>query len=111
MKLLKNKKYLQQIFSRNLFVPQNTIGFKLSASKSSVPFTCEFPTVTVTTVTVRVPENHIFEKFIYTCIKERGGGLTFSIFFWMRFNQAPLCRYGFKVIFDDIIVLLLGNIL
>ena len=29
----------------------------------------------------------------------------------MRFNQAPLCRYRFKVIYDDIIFLLSGNII
>ena len=29
----------------------------------------------------------------------------------MRFRQVPLCRYRFKVIFDDIIVLLSGNII
>ena len=29
----------------------------------------------------------------------------------MRFRQAPLCRYRFKVIFDDIIFLLSGNII
>ena len=41
---------------------------------------------------------------------------TFSIAltissFWMRFSQAPLCRCRFKVIFDDIIFLLSGNII
>ena len=29
----------------------------------------------------------------------------------MRFSQAPLCRCRFKVIFDDIIILLSGNII
>ena len=29
----------------------------------------------------------------------------------MRYSQAPLCRYRFKVIFDDIIFLLSGNII
>ena len=29
----------------------------------------------------------------------------------MRFSQAPLCRYRFKFIFDDIIFLLSGNII
>ena len=43
--------------------------------------------------------------------KERGGGQNFSTFLWMRFRQAPLCRYLFKVIFDDIIFLLSGNII
>ena len=43
--------------------------------------------------------------------KERGGGQIFSTSFWMRFNQAPLCRYRFKFIFDDIIFLLSGNII
>ena len=40
-----------------------------------------------------------------------GGGQTLSTSFWMRFSQAPLCRYRFKVIFDDIIFLLSGNII
>ena len=44
-------------------------------------------------------------------IKERGGGQTFSTSFWMRFSHAPLRGYRFKVIFDDIIVLLSGNII
>ena len=48
---------------------------------------------------------------IRICIKERGGGQTFSTSFWIRFSQAPLCRCGFKVIFDDIIFLLSGNII
>ena len=36
-------------------------------------------------------------------IKERGGGQNFSTSFWMWFSQAPLSRYRFKFIFDDII--------
>ena len=44
-------------------------------------------------------------------IKERGGGQNFSTSFWMRFSQAPLCRYWFKGIYDDIIFLLSGNII
>ena len=44
-------------------------------------------------------------------LKERGGGQSFSTSFWMRFSQAPLCHYRFKVIFDDIIFLLSGNII
>ena len=43
--------------------------------------------------------------------KERGGGQNFSTSFWMRFSQAPLCRYRFKFMFDDIIFLLSGNII
>ena len=43
--------------------------------------------------------------------KERGGGQTCSTSFWMRFSQAPLCRYHFKIIFSDIIFLLSGNII
>ena len=42
-------------------------------------------------------------------LKERRDGQTFSISFWMRFRQVPLCRYEFKVIFDDIIILTLGQ--
>ena len=36
---------------------------------------------------------------------------NFSTSFWLRFSQAPLCRYRFKFIFDDIIFLLSGNII
>ena len=43
--------------------------------------------------------------------KDRGGGQNFSTSFWMRSSQAPLCRYRFKVIFDNIIFLLSGNII
>ena len=47
--------------------------------------------------------------------KERGGCQVFSISFskdfWMRFSQAPLCRYRLKVIFDAIIFLLSDNII
>ena len=42
-------------------------------------------------------------------LKERGGGQTFSISFWVRFRQVPLCRYEFKVIFDDIVIFTLGQ--
>ena len=45
------------------------------------------------------------------CLKERGGGQNFSTSFWKRSSQAPLCRYRFKFIFDDIIFLLSGNII
>ena len=44
-------------------------------------------------------------------LKDRGGGQIFSTSFWMRFSQAPLCRYRFKVFFDNIIFLLSGNII
>ena len=55
-----------------------------------------------------VPEMRIWSISLF---KERGGGQKCSTSFWMRFRQAPLCRYLFKVIFDDIIVLLSGNII
>ena len=45
MKLMKNKKYLQQKFSQNIHVPQTTTDFTLRVSKSYVPFTCKFPMV------------------------------------------------------------------
>ena len=44
-------------------------------------------------------------------VKERGCGKTFSIFFWMRFSQAHLCHYRFKVISNDIILLRSGNVI
>ena len=40
MKLMKNKKYLQQKCS-----PQTTAVFTSRVSKSCVPFTCKFPIV------------------------------------------------------------------
>ena len=55
---------------------------------------------------MRTPLNVFFTAF-----KERGGGQTFSTSFWMRFSQVPLCLYRFKVIYDDIIFLLSGNII
>ena len=45
MKLIKNKKYLQQKFSRKVFVPQTTADFTSRVSKSYVPFTYKFPMV------------------------------------------------------------------
>ena len=45
MKLMKNKKYLQQIFSRKVLVPQTTADFTSRVSKSYVPFTCKFSMV------------------------------------------------------------------
>ena len=45
MKLMKNKKYLQQKFSRKVLVPQTTADFTLSVSKSYVPFACKFPMI------------------------------------------------------------------
>ena len=45
MKLIKNKKYLQQKFSRKVLVPQTTADFTSRVSKSYVPFTCKFPMV------------------------------------------------------------------
>ena len=50
-------------------------------------------------------------NYLNIWFKERGGGQTFSTSFWMRFSQAPLCRNLFKVIYDDIIFLLSGNII
>ena len=45
MKLMKNKKYLQQKFSRKVLLPQTTADFTSRVSKSYVPFTCKFPMV------------------------------------------------------------------
>ena len=45
MKLMKNKKYLQQKFSRNVLVPETTADFTSRICKSYVPFTCKFPMV------------------------------------------------------------------
>ena len=45
MKLMKNKKYLQQKFSWQVLVPQTTAAFTSRVSKSYVPFTCKFPMV------------------------------------------------------------------
>ena len=45
IKLMKNKKYLQQKFLRKVLVPQTTADFTSRVSKSYVPFTCKFPMV------------------------------------------------------------------
>ena len=45
MKLMKNKKYLQQTFSRKVLVPQTTADFTPRIITSYVPFTCKFPMV------------------------------------------------------------------
>ena len=45
MKLMKNKKYLQQKFSWNVLIPETTADFTSTVGKSYVPFTCKFPTV------------------------------------------------------------------
>ena len=45
MKLMKNKKYSQQKFSRKVLVPKTTVDFTSRVSKSYVPFTCKFPMV------------------------------------------------------------------
>ena len=45
MKLMKNKKYLQQKFSRKVLVLDTTADFSLRVSKSYVPFTCKFSMV------------------------------------------------------------------
>ena len=52
------------------------------------------------------PQNYDFNRS-----SERGGGQTFTTFSWMRFCQARLCRYRFKVIFDGINFLRLGTII
>ena len=44
-KLMKNTKYLQQKFSRKVFVTKTTADFTSRVSKSYVPFTCKFPMV------------------------------------------------------------------
>ena len=44
MKLTK-KKYLQQIFSRNILVPETIIDFTSMVNKMYIPFTCKFPRV------------------------------------------------------------------
>ena len=45
MKMMKNKKYLQQKCSRNVLVPETSADFTSRVSKSYVPFTCKFPMV------------------------------------------------------------------
>ena len=45
MKLMKDKKYLQQKFSRKVLVPQTTVDFTSRVCKSYVSFTCKFPVV------------------------------------------------------------------
>ena len=45
IKLMKNKKYLQQKFSLKVLVPQTIADFTSRVSKSYIPFTCKFPMV------------------------------------------------------------------
>ena len=45
LKLMKNKKYLQQIFLRKVLVLKATADFTSRVSKSYVHFTCKFPMV------------------------------------------------------------------
>ena len=45
MKLVKNKKYLQQKFSQKVLVPQTTADLTSWVGKSYVPFTYKFPMV------------------------------------------------------------------
>ena len=45
MKLMKNKKYLQQNISRKVLVQQTTADFSSRVSKSDAPFSCKFPMV------------------------------------------------------------------
>ena len=45
LKLMKDKKNLQQKFSRKVLVPQTTVYFTSRVIKSYVPFSCKFPMV------------------------------------------------------------------
>ena len=45
MKLIKNKKYLQQKISQKVLVPKTSAGFTSKVSKSHVPFACRFAMV------------------------------------------------------------------
>ena len=45
MKLMKNKKYLQEKFSCMVLAQITTTDFTSRVSKSYVPFTCKFPMV------------------------------------------------------------------
>ena len=45
MKLLKNKKYLQQKFSQKVLVPQTTADSTSRVNKSYTHFTCKFSMV------------------------------------------------------------------
>ena len=61
-KLIKNKKKLQQKFSRKVLVPQTTADFTSRVNKSYVPFTCKFIMV-MRFVPIQV--NNIFFVYIY----------------------------------------------
>ena len=47
MKLMLNKKYLQQNFSRKVFAHDSSTNFMLMVSKSYVPLTCKFTLVCI----------------------------------------------------------------
>ena len=66
MKLMKNKKYLQQKFSRKVLVSQTTANFTSRVSKSYIPFTCKFPMVM-----------H-FVSILYRCRKSKTNFYVFS---------------------------------
>ena len=64
MKLMKNKKNLQQKFSQKVLVPQTTAKFMSRISKSYVPFTCKF-TMVMHFVPMQV-KNQFFSMFLVT---------------------------------------------
>ena len=94
MKLMKNKKYLQQKFSGSVLVPQTTADFTSRVSKSYVPFTCKFPMVMhfVLNLYKRCRSKTNFYVFIYdkTSLKFCAS-LRFSLAVFMeKFQKNPL---------------------
>ena len=69
MKLMKNKKYLQQKFSRKVLVPQTTADFTSRVSKSYVPFTCKFPMVMHFVPILHMPCRSKTNFYVFSCDK------------------------------------------
>ena len=94
MKLMKNKKYLKQNFSRSVLVPQTTADFTSRVSKSYVPFTCIFPMVMyfVPNLYKRCRLKTNFYVFIYdkTSLKLCASFSFFLAVFMEKFQKNPL---------------------
>ena len=109
MKLMKNKKYLEQKkFSRKVLVPQTTADFTSRVSKSYVPFTCKFPMVMhfVPILHRRCRSKTNFYVFGYdkTSLKFCANFRSFLAVFMEKFNKIRYLNYvrrGIKCLFSS----------
>ena len=90
MKLMKNEKYLQQIFSWKVLVPQTSADFTSRVTKRYVPFTCKFPMVmhSVPILHRRCRSKTNFYVFSYDKIS-----LKFCASFRFFMEKSPKIRY------------------